>query len=63
MTGTPRKTTKSIGDVNKAKKTPPKKHKLNAKPRQISRPWTEVIQSLKAKDDYRVEYFFTNEPK
>ena len=62
MTGTPRKTNKSTGDV-KAKKTPsPKKLKLNAKPHQISHPWTEVIQNLPAKEDYRVEYFFTNEP-
>eukprot|EP01036_Dinobryon_divergens_P027322 gene27322-36077_t len=25
-------------------------------------PWTEIIRNLRSKDDYRIEYYFTNDP-
>lgn len=40
---------------SKKKSSPKKQQSVNA-------PWTEVIQNLRNKDDYRVEYYFTNDP-
>ena len=42
-----------------AKKSSVKKSTPKQKP---NSPWTEVIQNLRSKDDYRVEYYFTNDP-
>ncbi len=45
-----------------AKKSSVKKKSSTPKQKPTNSPWTEVIQNLRSKDDYRVEYYFTNDP-
>ena len=47
--------TSSFTKKSSVKKSTPKQKSVNA-------PWTEVIQNLRNKVDYRVEYYFTNDP-
>eukprot|EP01036_Dinobryon_divergens_P023201 gene23201-31522_t len=49
-------TTSTLAMKSSVKKSTPKQQKP------IHSPWTEVIQNLRSKVDYRVEYYFTNDP-